>query len=313
MSGTRELRLPPHYDFAGTLGPLCQNRHDPAVRLSATELWWTARTPDGAATLHLVRTGDRLTATGYGPGAGWVTGQADAIAGLRDDVSGFAELAERHPVVRQAWRQRPGLRLTRTGRVFVHLVPTILAQKVTGLEAIRGYTKTVRHFGEAAPGPYPGLLLPPDPAAVAAAPYWVFHPFGVEAKRADALRRVAAEAARLEAAPDAGAATARLTALPGIGVWTAAEVTRLAFGDPDAVTVGDYHIPHHVVHALTGAPRAGSRDSSPGTVSPADALMLELLEPFRGQRARVCQLLLATTRGAPRFGPRLPVRSFAHY
>jgi 3-methyladenine DNA glycosylase/8-oxoguanine DNA glycosylase len=171
----------------------------------------------------------------------------------------------------------------------------------------------VRHFGEAAPGPHPGLLLPPDPATVAGTPYWVFHPFGVEAKRADALRRVAAEAPRLEAAPDAVSATARLTAISGIGGWTAAEVVRLAFGDPDAVTIGDYHIPHHVVHALTGAPRAGSRVSRPGEVSPADARMLELLEPFRGQRARVCQLLLATAGGAPRFGPRMPVRSFAHY
>jgi hypothetical protein len=41
--------------------------------------------------------------------------------------------------------------------------------------------------------------------------------------------------------------------------------------------------------------------------------MLELLEPFRGQRARVVQLLLASGPGAPRFGPRAPVRSFAHF
>src|SRR6266536_1746618 len=279
----RELRLPPHYDFAGTLGPLCQRRYDPAARLSGTELWWTCRTPDGPATLHLRRYGDRLSATGYGPGAEWVTGQADAIAGLRDDVDGFTELVRDNEIVREAWHRSPGLRLARTGRLFVHLVPTILAQKVTGVEAWRGYTKMVRHFGEAAPGPQPDLLLPPDPAAVAAAPYWVFHPFGVEARRADALRRVAAEAARL------------------------------GYGDPDAVTVGDYHIPHQVVYALTGAPRAGSRVARPGQLSPADARMLELLEPFRGQRARVCQVLLATAVAPPRYGPRMPVRSFAHF
>jgi 3-methyladenine DNA glycosylase/8-oxoguanine DNA glycosylase len=242
-----------------------------------------------------------------------VTAQADAIVGLRDDVTGFDTVAAAHPAVKEAWHRKPGLRLTRTGRLFTHLVPTILGQKVTGLEAWRGYTKMLRHFGEAAPGPQPDLLLPPDPAAVAAAPYWVFHPFGVEAKRADALRRVAAEIPRLEAAADAATATARLTAITGIGRWTAAEVVRLAFGDPDAVTIGDYHLPHHIVYALTGAPRAGSRVARPGELSPADARMLELLEPFQGQRARVCQLLLATAGGAPRFGPRLPVRSFAHF
>jgi 3-methyladenine DNA glycosylase/8-oxoguanine DNA glycosylase len=310
---TRVMVLPEHYDFVGTLGTLAEKGRDPTVRISATELWWACRTPEGAATLHLRRYGDALHAKGYGPGAGWVTGQADAIAGLRDDLTGFDELARLDPVVREAWRRRPGLRLTRTGRLFRHLLPTVLAQKVTGLEAFRSYAKTLRHFGEPAPGPVPELLLPPDPAAVAATPYWVFHPFGVEAKRADALRRVAAEAPRLEAAPDAATATARLTAIPGIGVWTAAEVVRPGYGDPDAVTIGDYHVPHHIVHALTGAPRAGSRVARPGAISPADARMLELLEPFRGHRARVCQLLLATAQGAPRYGPRMPVRSFAHF
>ena len=310
---TRELRLPPRYEFTGTLGALAQFRRDPTIRLSATELWWACRTPAGPATLHLSREGDRLTATGYGPGAEWVVEQADAIAGLRDEVDGFAEVAHRHPVVRQAWHRRSGLRLTRTGRLFAHLVPTILGQKVTGVEAGNAYAKMVRHFGEAAPGPYPHLVLPPDPSAVAGSPYWVFHPFGVEAKRADTLRRAAAHADRLEAAADAAAATARLTAIAGIGIWTAAEVTRVAYGDPDAVTIGDYHIPHQVVYALTGAPRAGSRESRPGQVSPADARMLELLEPFRGQRARVCQLLMATGATPPRYGPRMPVRSFARF
>jgi 3-methyladenine DNA glycosylase/8-oxoguanine DNA glycosylase len=310
---SRVLPVPDHFEFTGTLHPLVKGRGDPSARLTATQLWWACRTPSGPATLHLCRYGGTVEATGYGPGAEWVTEQSDAVIGLRDDVSGFDELAAADPVVKRAWHDRPGLRLTRTGRLFTHLVPTVLEQKVTGKEAGRSYLRIVRHFGEPAPGPLEGLLLPPDPAAVAAAPYWVFHPFGVEQKRADALRRVAAEAARLEAAPDAATATARLTAIPGIGPWTAAEVVRLAYGDPDAVTVGDYHLPHHIVHALTGAPRAGSRHSRPGELSPADARMLELLAPFRGQRARVCQLLLATAGPAPRYGPRMPVRSFASF
>jgi hypothetical protein len=67
------------------------------------------------------------------------------------------------------------------------------------------------------------------------------------------------------------------------------------------------------VYALTGAVRAGRRDAAPGRISSADARMLEVLEPFRPQRARVVQVLLATGVSAPRFGPRAPVRSFARF
>ena len=127
---------------------------------------------------------------------------------------------------------------------------------------------------------------------MAATPYWVFHPFGVEQKRADTLlpgRRWPPPA--LEACADAATLTARLTSIRGIGAWTAAEVVRVVFGDPDAVSVGDYHIPHMVAWALAGEVRAGAREGAPGVLDPADARMLELLEPFRGHRGRVCVLL----------------------
>jgi len=87
-------------------------------------------------------------------------------------------------------------------------------------------------------------------------------------------------------------ATERLVAYPGIGPWTAAEVTLRALGDPDAVSLGDFHLPNLVAWALAGEPRAD------------DARMLELLEPWRGHRARVIRLLEASGLAAPRFGPR---------
>jgi 3-methyladenine DNA glycosylase/8-oxoguanine DNA glycosylase len=310
---TRVLNLPEHYDFAGTLGPLSLGRVDPSCRVTATELWWALHTPDGPATLHLRRIGDTLQAQGQGPGADWVLEQADGVVGLRDDVSGFDAVAALDPVVRRAWHIKPGLRMTRTGRVFAHLLPTILAQKVTGKEAAWGYARLVRRFGTQAPGEFGGLLVPPAPEVLAGTPYWAFHPFGVEQKRADTVWRAAAAAERLESAPDPATATSRLTAIRGIGVWTAAEAVRLGYGDPDAVSVGDYNIPHHVVYALTGAVRAGARESTVDSISEADARMLELLEPFRGHRARVVQLLINTHPGPPRFGPRMPIRSFAGF
>ena len=77
-----------------------------------------------------------------------------------------------------------------------------------------------------------------------------------------------------------------LRAIPGIGPWTAAEVGIRAFGDPDAVSVGDFHLPNMVAWALAGEPR--------GT----DERMLELLEPYRGQRGRVLRLLELSGGGA---------------
>ena len=91
----------------------------------------------------------------------------------------------------------------------------------------------------------------------------------------------------------------RLGAFPGIGVWTVNNVAMLALGDADAVSVGDYWLKHIVSNALTGEPR--------GT----DERMLELLEPWRGQRGRVCRLLMAGGPALPRFGPRLPLRQLA--
>jgi len=88
------------------------------------------------------------------------------------------------------------------------------------------------------------------------------------------------------------AALARLRLVPGIGEWTAAEVAQRAWGDPDTVSVGDFHIHDQVVYALTGRPRGD------------DAEMLALLEPWRGHRQRVVRLIEVSGIAKPRFGPR---------
>nr|WP_296068472.1 DNA-3-methyladenine glycosylase 2 family protein [uncultured Actinoplanes sp.] len=275
-------------------------KHDPCGLLQGDDLWLSSRTPSGPATIHLTRSAGDLVATTYGPGRHWLAERADAIAGLRDDLSGFPELAAANPLVHRLARTFAGVRMPATGLFFHRALRAVLEQKVTGKEAHRAYRKICRHFGEPAPGPA-GLVLPPDPAAVVATPYWVFHPFGVEQRRTQALQRVALVADRLERAGDSAEATRRMVTISGIGPWTAAEVVRTVWGDPDAVSVGDFHIPNTVAWALAGEER--------GT----DERMLELLEPFRGHRGRVCDLLAFGGIGAPKFGPRMPIRSFARF
>ncbi|MEH0842012.1 DNA-3-methyladenine glycosylase 2 family protein [Micromonospora sp. CPCC 205711] len=300
-AASRVLCPPAEHRLGATVRALTFSPYDPCARIAAGTFWWATRTPAGPATLALRPAGGELVAEGYGPGAAWVVERADAVAGLRDDLTGFAELAAEHPLVAELARRHHGLRMPTTGQVFPRVLRAVFEQKVTGKEAYRAYAATVRHFGEPAPGPLQPLLLPPDPAAIAAAPYWIFHPFGVEQRRAETLRRAAAVAERLERCADSAEATRRLTAIAGIGPWTAAEVVRVAYGDPDAVSVGDYHIPNTVAWALAGEARGD------------DARMLALLEPFRGHRGRVCRLLEAAGIQAPKFGPRAPIRSFARF
>ncbi|HEX2646984.1 MAG TPA: DNA-3-methyladenine glycosylase 2 family protein, partial [Candidatus Dormibacteraeota bacterium] len=152
-------------------------------------------------------------------------------------------------------------------------------------------------LGEPAPGPA-RLRLPPSPQVLSKTPYWAFHRFGIERRRADIVIRAARSANRLEeiVAMDLPSAYERLRAFPGVGPWTAAKVATVALGDPDAVPVGDYHIPHSVGFLFDGTPRS------------SDERMLELLEPYRGHRARVLRLIAFAGITAPRFGPHQPLR-----
>jgi 3-methyladenine DNA glycosylase/8-oxoguanine DNA glycosylase len=282
-------------DLGATLGPLRRGPHDPTCRVEAGSWWRATRTPSGAATLRMTALADgAIRVDAFGPGAGDALGRAPGLCGLLDDPSGFRA----DGLVAELHRRNPGLRLTVTGTIFEVLVPTILEQRVSGLEAYRSYRRLVRGMSDRAPGPLE-LWLPPDPARIAAQPYTAFHDFEIEAGRANTLRRVAARAASLErfAARSPADATRALESLPGIGPWTSAIVLGLSHGDPDAVPVGDYGLPGLVGHALAGEPEAD------------DARMLELLEPYAPQRWRALRLLASSGQWPARRAPRARIRT----
>lgn len=281
-------------DLRLTLAPLRHSRDDPTIRFEADGVWLARATASGPAAIRLATDGRTLTADAWGPGADSALEAVPNLAGLNDRPE---LLTAYHALVHELERHFPGLRLPRTGQLLPALVPAVIEQKVTGPEAHAAYLALARRLGRPAPGPMP-LLLPPTPADMAALPYFEFHPLGLERRRADLIRRISGQATAIEAliALQADVASARLQSIPGIGPWTASEATRTAFGDPDAVSLGDAHLPDLVAWALAGEHRAD------------DARMLELLEPYRGQRARVVRLLEVAGIKIPRFGPRFAPR-----
>ncbi|MBW3561030.1 MAG: DNA-3-methyladenine glycosylase 2 family protein [Actinobacteria bacterium] len=284
-------------DLQQTLGPLRIGHHDPTIVLSPGDVWRATRTPEGPATVHLEARDGRIDVEAWGDGAAWALEAADDLIGLHDDPAAF----DPGPgLLRDLHRRNPGLRIGASAAVLELLVPTILGQKVTGIEQKRAWNGIVRRYGEPAPGPRE-LIVPPAAATLAELPYFAYHPMGVERRRADVIRNVCARASRIEEAATMPSVDAqrRLRAFPGVGPWTAAIVARVALGDADAVEVADFHLPNLVSWNLADEPRGD------------DDRMLELLEPHRGQRGRVIRLLELGGERAPRYGPRMPIRRLA--
>lgn len=300
MVRIRTWRPPWPVDVRLTLSPHRRGPHDPAYTVTPDgAVWRTTRTPDGPATLSVrARPAEGVVAArAWGPGAEWVLDGLPGLLGADDDPAGFRPC---HPQVRAAVERLPGLRIGRSGRVMEALVPAILEQKVPAGEAWRSWGYLLRRFGDPAPGPAPkGMRVFPSARTWAMVPSWEWHRSGAEPVRARTIVTAARAAARLEEA-DGAEADRRLRALPGVGVWTSAEVRQRAFGDPDAISVGDYNLPGLVGWALTGR-------------KVDDAGMLELLAPYAGQRYRVTRLLELAGAWPPRRGPRMPVRDYRRF
>jgi hypothetical protein len=312
----REWLAPFPVDVRLTLSVHRRGGGDPAYRVDAAgAVWRTSLTPDGPGTLCItsrraggpphqglpgVPEGTLVTGRAWGPGAGWLLDSLPAQLGSHDDTSGFTA---RHPVISDLALRYQGLRVGRTRRVFEALVPAVLEQKVVGREAHRAWRILLRTFGAAAPGPAPdGMRVFPPPRVWARIPSWGWHRAGVEGVRARTIVTAADLAGRLEQVLDLGPADAdrRLRSIPGIGAWTSAEIRQRAAGDPDAVSVGDYHLPRAVGWTLAGR-------------ITDDAGMLELLAPYAGHRYRVTRLIELGGGQPPRRGPRMPVRDYRSF
>lgn len=284
-----------------TLSPLRRGRGDPCYHDSADgAIWRTSRLRSGPVTARICRGApDVVDCEAWGPGATEFTETLPALLGADDDSAGFRPA---EPTIAAAQRRVPHLRLGRTARVLEALIPAVLEQRVYGRDAHRAWRRLVTRYGAPAPGPGPAhLRVPPSADAWRRIPSWEFQRANVDpgrartmvgcAQRADALERLAGRST--------DAARAAMMSLPGVGEWTAAETLQRAFGDADALSVGDFHLAKMVGWSLLGHPID-------------DPHMVELLEPIRPHRYRAVRLLEVSGLAVnPRFGPRSPIPNLA--
>ena len=301
------------YSLKQTLGTLLRGTGDPSFSSRPDGLWTAFTTPDGPVTLRLtaaagggVHGGEdgAVNAQAWGPGSAAGLAGVPRLLGAGDDWAAFDEPAFHATLprmVREARRRNLAVRLPSTGRVVDCLVPTILEQKVTVIEARRGYRYLMYRFGSPAPAAGTsapeGLRVQPTPAAWLRIPSWEWHQAGVGPQRSATVMRALRSAVALErlAALPAAEAAAKMQVIPGIGVWTAAEVVQRTHGCPDSIAVGDYHLAAYVGAALTGR-----RTDDTG--------MLELLEPWKGHRQRVVRMIGLSGFRKPVFGPRITIQ-----
>jgi 3-methyladenine DNA glycosylase/8-oxoguanine DNA glycosylase len=298
VSSARTVTFPGAVSPGNTLFPLRRGPGDPCFQIGEDgAIWRTSLLCSGSVTARLRRAApNAVDCIAWGSGADEFLDALPAMLGADDDPSGFAPV---DPIVAEAHRRVPHLRLGRTGQVLEALVPAVLEQRVPGKDAFRAWRLLVSKYGTTAPGPAPQRMrVPPSAEVWRRVPSWEFHRANVDPGRARTIVGCAQRAASLERLGSWPVEKAReaLMSLPGVGIWTAAETAQRAFGDPDALSVGDYHISKMIGWTLLGHPIG-------------DAEMVELLEPMRPHRQRVVRLLAASGLAyEPRRGARLPLQ-----
>jgi 3-methyladenine DNA glycosylase/8-oxoguanine DNA glycosylase len=202
---------------------------------------------------------------------------------LTDGVEAFAP---EHPLLRRLHKGCRGMRFIRMPWPFEIAAGAVLQQRVRWQTAYTDFKRVALRWGAQTGA---GCAFPTS-AQLAAVPLARLEAIGLDPKRARALHLLACADARhafLHPRADPVHVNSRLLQIHGIGPWTAALVSGVAYGNPDAVPIGDLHIPSLVTSALAG--------EAEGT----DERMLELLAPYAGHRFRVIRLLRWAARRVP--------------
>ena len=286
-----EFETPAGYLFWDTLRFIRMGRMDPSVHLEKAQLHLARWYRTGAAAMELRDLGDRVRARVWGEAADEAMAKVPELLGLHDTpVRDFG-----HDKLNRMLRPVLELRLSRAP-FLSHTLPThILQQKIAWRDAALIWRRLISKHGLPAPGPH-GLKMPLSFEQLRHTPRAEYIAAGLSPTRVPLLREVGRLGHRIDDWYDESieAYATKIQTLPQMGPWTTFHALGLSMGEPDVVVTGDYALPHTVAFALLGKPRSTDRE------------MLQLLEPFVGNRWRLVRLIWALNIVAPRRGPRMP-------
>ena len=175
--------------------------------------------------------------------------------GVDEDLRPFHQRFAGDPVIGQAVRSRPWVRIHRRPAPWEALAWSITEQLIELQRALEIQRRLVRRFGRRCP--HSGMRDMPEPAAIAALAPAELQAFDLAARRALALRAAAREVAsgRVDL-NDRERAWPRLAAIPNVGTWTLEMLSLYGQGHYDLVPAGDLGFIKLIGRLSTGNPKA---------------------------------------------------------
>ena len=291
-------RPPFPLDVGAVLGPLRRGAGDPALPAGGRASGWRPTRPAAPARWRCAVMTARSSPTRGVPARAWLLDGLPALLGA-DDVDEFqrappAGRSRRGGVRRGCGSARPaGCGTCCSLRSWSRRSPATR----------RGARGASCAAGSVHPHPGrrpPGCACRRTRRRCCGSTDWEWHRAGLDGARRRALIAAAQVAHRLERAVELRGEEGRalLRKVPGIGVWTAAEVAQRAWGDADAVSVGDFHIPS--VRRLRAARAARSTTTA----------CWRCWRPYAPHRHRAVRYVEASGFRRPRFGPRYATRDY---
>ena len=280
-------------DFGRTFVLQNLGHYDPTAALGQSHFTKAFMGPSGICSVAMQPAPGGLLLACEGPDAAEIHAQLLASISASATGDGYHHFQPQHPVLETAAtasRRVCGSSASRGCSTIA--CSAVLQQRVRSTDAMSDWRHIANRFGSRSSA---GACAFPSPASLAALAPWQLEALGIDAKRARTLIALAREIRLNPLRPAMTFAQLRgegWARVPGVGPWTVETVLGFGAADPDALPLGDLYLPHLVAFTLAG--------ESEGS----DTRMVELLEPFRGQRFRVARLILGSGIALPRTGPR---------